>query len=1341
MTSPAPQPPSQMQPLPRTPEREALGAMGGYDYQVWRSIESWLMLPDGEVLFLEGAEDIDRVNSAETVTVQVKRTQDGVSLNSQNARDAIRNFWATAQRSPGRVVKFVYLTTSHVAMERDARFGGNTGIEAWGKAAFDPLLAEAVRQQLLASLEDNSANASVRTFLATSSVQEIQAQLLQRFTWLPKQPDVEVVERSVLERIGDALVLAKQPRSAANMVKNALLAYCWKKVLEPDPAERSLDRTALELQIEKATTVTLEMPLNSAGGMLVVAAQLASLQANFANLALLQGVPPSPPRALLRRQEIVDSVAQRAIQRSALLLVGSVFKGKTTIAQIVAAAVGLGATWTELSDRTPAATSEAFRLIGLTLERSDGPSLLIFDDLNTSASARRVYGPSLRQLVHRAGVAGKALLFTAQGHSEALEQEVASSWGMEVLAVPAMSQAEIALHCMDFGCGTSELATVWSSIVGMQTGGHPRLVHVRLVELQSEGWPDASLTTLITSSPGAQSAKQMARELLETSVSLEVSQFVLEAGEFMVAPTRTMLLNLAGLPPALGGASAVLTNLTGRWLEELGNERYHVTQILRGEVGVTWTVEQHRAVHAKVFDAISASSPIPPIYAGALVFHAFVALDSARFFRSVGYILTADDDAQSQAVKHCSWVLSIGFDENPALAPLRAGMPSLRHLQFLVAEAEEPARLDEVARAWRLAIGPREPGELWMVVRVMYDMTVLTRQVSLSMEVVLDAVASAVRTEEPAASILRNGLANIKATPATSGFAPPSSASVFQMLLSLRAAGVKTVRDLDDLLAFLEEAGHQELAQEFDQMLDWPFVRDLGAFVHTGWVAEANSDTPVWNGWLEAFDRALAVCTRCKLPFYGAQVARAKSIVLSEYAGDMKGGYTALDDAVELYGPSAVIEEQRINLIGQSGAHAQALAAWDANIARFGPQAVTDPFAFRRAAISAGKIGQFERAASLFEEGVKQLVEGFEETRVGLLVDAAYCALRAGQRRRCSALLVRAVLLLPREAWAEGHKRWEAIIQVANLTAQLFETPGRLRPDGKPVEIGLGRASGPSVTVDSLTAGQALRIGLLETQVAYLEAHWADASDFVFERVSVLMRGDDLIARLNGSKSFILRELVRGASPDFLGYVLGMSNVAAELHVSRHPDSTQRASSEEMMSGLLALGLLLAAGEPQALLERWLADAQSLNGSSVAPILERLQAGLGMALNAALEEAVQGKSRDAVVNFGAAVRVCRSDEVQARPLVVASLRFVTALRSGMALFFAPSLNAPVARMLADRLNQQTRLRAQFTMPSVAVPTIVQTVRQVHAGEAGLKEVLAVGCSVTGISPGNALKDI
>lgn len=79
------------EPLPSNPARQAFDTLGGYDYQIWTSIEAWLLLGNGDALYLEGAEDIDRVGTAESTTTQVKRTADTISLNVEIARTAIKN--------------------------------------------------------------------------------------------------------------------------------------------------------------------------------------------------------------------------------------------------------------------------------------------------------------------------------------------------------------------------------------------------------------------------------------------------------------------------------------------------------------------------------------------------------------------------------------------------------------------------------------------------------------------------------------------------------------------------------------------------------------------------------------------------------------------------------------------------------------------------------------------------------------------------------------------------------------------------------------------------------------------------------------------------------------------------------------------------------------------------------------------------------------------------------------------------------------------------------------------------------------------------------------------------
>lgn len=54
--------------------REAVDAMRGYSYQILRSVLAWIGLADDQMLFLEGAEDLDIVDDETVTTVQIKDT-------------------------------------------------------------------------------------------------------------------------------------------------------------------------------------------------------------------------------------------------------------------------------------------------------------------------------------------------------------------------------------------------------------------------------------------------------------------------------------------------------------------------------------------------------------------------------------------------------------------------------------------------------------------------------------------------------------------------------------------------------------------------------------------------------------------------------------------------------------------------------------------------------------------------------------------------------------------------------------------------------------------------------------------------------------------------------------------------------------------------------------------------------------------------------------------------------------------------------------------------------------------------------------------------------------------
>ena len=82
--------------------------MRGYSYQILRSVLAWIELLENEVLYLEGAEDLDQVAGDAAITTQIKDTRGSgnVTLRSPGALKAIDNYWSHCSRNPGRRIRF-----------------------------------------------------------------------------------------------------------------------------------------------------------------------------------------------------------------------------------------------------------------------------------------------------------------------------------------------------------------------------------------------------------------------------------------------------------------------------------------------------------------------------------------------------------------------------------------------------------------------------------------------------------------------------------------------------------------------------------------------------------------------------------------------------------------------------------------------------------------------------------------------------------------------------------------------------------------------------------------------------------------------------------------------------------------------------------------------------------------------------------------------------------------------------------------------------------------------------------------------------------------------------------
>jgi hypothetical protein len=107
-------------PLENDPKRVAVPALNGFSFQIWRSIHRWVTLKEGEVLFLEGAEDIDILGPGRAETVQVGETRASgpITLRSTKVLAAIAHCWEHQERNSEPIL-FRFLTTSEPTRERE----------------------------------------------------------------------------------------------------------------------------------------------------------------------------------------------------------------------------------------------------------------------------------------------------------------------------------------------------------------------------------------------------------------------------------------------------------------------------------------------------------------------------------------------------------------------------------------------------------------------------------------------------------------------------------------------------------------------------------------------------------------------------------------------------------------------------------------------------------------------------------------------------------------------------------------------------------------------------------------------------------------------------------------------------------------------------------------------------------------------------------------------------------------------------------------------------------------------------------------------------------------------
>lgn len=1331
--------------LAGNPRRQAVASIRGTVYQAWCSIDAWLQLNTADkIIYLEGAEDFDIVEADGAIAVQVKHNEASISLGTAKAKEALENFWELVTKEPTRQVDFHYLTTSSVANERDGIFGEIKGLDAWKAACTNVDMAVKVASYIKSRLEEGS---SLRCFIESAGPDELQNRLFRRINWLTDQPGIDAVKQSVDDRIRVLLHHRKKSVSLASKVRVQLESRFWQVVLDEESSNRRLTFGDLLEQVELATTAYLPIPLDQLPDL------LSGSRPGLGLLKLLINKVQKTPEPLIQRSELVRHLEESVNQRRLMLLTGTVFKGKSTIAQLVANNLCPDAWWVNLTDRRADQIDTVFLALAGEIESDKCPSLVIIDDLDISPAAHRAYRDSLALVLHRAKASGRAVLMTARGGTSDAAQ-LSEFPGIEIFSVPELTSEEVRQLCLQEGCPIGE-AEFWALIVHAFSKGHPKLVQVRIAELAGRGWPSPTSTDFGLTSSAADSVRQRARRLLTDSCAPEVAEFLYCASESTVLLHRSVAIKLAEKIGGIRNPGDLLDGQAGQWLECLENDWFRTTPILQGAAGDVWTENRRALAHIHIHDSISSKQTLDPSEAAALLYHAYFGKEPGRIAHAALKLqLIENTDARDAVERSLLWLPYVALDVGQPLCEDPVASSTLRSLQFRVAVTLDSDILPIIGARWAEEVAQVLPEQTEVLAtqlrqgmeNMLWTSLAMANTKKLPLGIRLDAIRDLSNQELTGdlAEVADAGMRSFFASNDAKSGIPPSGTST-QVLLALSTRWVRDAPALRELVEWLDRSATDEVRNEFESILTWPLVQTMGAFVHGAWSAE-HANVTDWGPWLELFDFIENYAKRRASPTLGREAAKAKAIILTEYLSRSDDALLVISSAEASFGESAVLAEQRANVLFHAEDDEQVLEIWDELVENPSNKYTLDPFAYRRAAISAARLARWDKAAGIFKDAISSIdPETFGWTRFGLKVDCALATCLGGKPLKAAELLADAVSSLPESAAEEGDERWEASQRAASEVCVHIEN-SIWKPSGIEPKFQPGYASSPDLRVEKSEPGQALRTALLRAQTAKLctclgvSIHFLDAPEIASLRLS-----EYPFVRWQAAKAHLARSFSTGAGRDFIPAIrevdattstflrLGQASVR-----EKSPLEADEPTDINRWTGFLAAGICCAGTRASAHIEMWRSacDAEPEVFGHFGETVRQLQTGVELPTEK-LRSVAADNSSSFGVRCGAALKLM-SGTLAPEELLSLQGFVASALVSDASFTIQEVCNRHLALQFANSWEEVVERPFSLPSPRTTVSELQAAVLEVKEGKGTLRSLLLSVASAMGQPSGQFL---
>lgn len=687
-------------------DRQATDIIRGFCYQIWHAVHAWIDLKENQTLLIEGAEDFDIIEKGNQLTVQVKDKKASLTLRSDDAVNAINNFWSLKESHPDSDIIYEFITSSDIGIEQGKPLGECGGIYLWQNCKNESGDLDKIISFLKTDKHiKDKISPRVKKLLEMSSREDVYNSIISPIHWITKSDSTDGIVKSVEDKLvyhGNSQGISP---SYCIHVCNRLVREMLMKATKSDCEERLLKKVDFLIIFEEETRIMIPVSLLNTD---VLAKNLSPLSGadndysfSLTNTFHLQTIPPIP-KNIYTRKEHIDNCVGILSHKGALLILGATGIGKTTLAKQVACAISSKWSWITIPEDEYSRKHSLSHLYHCLCSNSLSEHVIL-DNFNIDAALMRESEELLSVIFFQLYYRKHNLIITSQKDlPQRLSRRISITPECSY-SLTGFSEAELLQYIEIAGCPKDQ-AIDRAKEIYIHTSRHPQLVHARVIALQQAGWHQIKYSDLFETPNEIKKEQSQAQQLLfglTEDEKMLLYMCSLTTNPFykddIVCLANTLGIKLAG---------DIYDKLVGPYLEKTIGNTYNLTPLLKNSALNALTQNDIVKIHFNYANILIKQGELSIYRVSSIITHGIVGKNASALSYVALAIIRAPTKDRKEIAEYLDWFIYIKPRNNGKyLFPDNIEINSmLRNIQYLLAEIKSPTYALKIFEAWQKEI-------------------------------------------------------------------------------------------------------------------------------------------------------------------------------------------------------------------------------------------------------------------------------------------------------------------------------------------------------------------------------------------------------------------------------------------------------------------------------------------------------------------------------------------------------------------------------------------------------------------------------------------------------------